>query len=226
MATGEPRTMPSLRSGVAPLRAGEGTSYLWRKLHSLLGIVPLGAFLAEHLLSNFEALKGAEAYGAQVRFLNSLPLVRVLEWVFIFLPLLYHGCYGLYTWLRGKSNLVDYPFAGNWMYGFQRCTGAIAFLYIGYHVTTQRFLGTSLPENPGYAFTKVHDALANPVVLVVYVVAMLAICWHFAYGVWLFAAKWGITPGARARRRFGLACAALGAGCAVLGLAGIWAFVR
>ena len=23
---------------------------------------------------------------------------------------------------------------------------------------------------------------------------MIAICWHFAYGIWLFAAKWGITP--------------------------------
>jgi succinate dehydrogenase / fumarate reductase, cytochrome b subunit len=71
---------------------------------------------AEHLLSNFEALKGPIAYGAQVKFLNSLPLVRVLEWVFIFLPILYHGVYGVYIWLRGKSNIVYYPWAGNWMY--------------------------------------------------------------------------------------------------------------
>ncbi len=69
-------------SRCAPVR----DTFFWRKLHSLLGIVPIGAFLLEHLLSNFEALKGPVAYGEQVKFLNSLPLVRVLEWVFIFLP--------------------------------------------------------------------------------------------------------------------------------------------
>jgi succinate dehydrogenase / fumarate reductase cytochrome b subunit len=226
MATSNSSAVPTVPSGVPSLRAGEGTSFIWRKLHSLLGIVPLGAFLLEHLLSNFEALKGAEAYGAQVRFLNNLPLVRVLEWVFIFLPILYHAFYGLYIWIRGKSNIVYYPWAGNWMYSMQRCTGAIAFLYIGYHVLTQRFLGVSLPEYPEQAFAKVHAALASPVILGVYVVAMIAICWHFAYGVWLFAAKWGITPGKLARKRFGYLCSALGIGLAVMGLASIWAFVR
>ena len=80
MATAQHPAAPKVGRGVQPLRAGEGSSFLWRKLHSLLGIVPLGAFLLEHLLSNFEALKGPAAYGAQVRFLNSLPMVRVLEW--------------------------------------------------------------------------------------------------------------------------------------------------
>ena len=96
MATAQHPSAPTLRPGVQPLRAGQGYTFLLRKLHSLLGIVPIGAFLLEHLLSNFEALKGPAAYGAQVKFLNSLPLVRVLEWTFIFLPILYHGLYGVY----------------------------------------------------------------------------------------------------------------------------------
>ena len=98
-----------------PIRAAKGTSFLWRKLHSLLGIIPIGAFFVEHLLSNFEALKGPTAYAAQVKFLNALPLVRVLEWTFIFIPIAYHALYGLYIWFRGKSNVVYYPWAGNWM---------------------------------------------------------------------------------------------------------------
>ena len=81
MATAQHPSTPKLHKGVQPLRAGQGTSFLWHKLHSLLGIIPIGAFLLEHLLSNFEALKGPAAYGAQVKFLNALPLVRVLEWV-------------------------------------------------------------------------------------------------------------------------------------------------
>jgi succinate dehydrogenase / fumarate reductase, cytochrome b subunit len=218
-------TTPQVHRGVEPLRAGQGFSFVLRKLHSLLGIVPIGAFLLEHLLSNFEALKGPVAYGIQVRFLNNLPLVRFLEWTFIFLPILYHGIYGVYIWLRGKANVVYYPWAGNWMYVAQRYTGLIAFAYIAYHVATQRFMGTSLPENPGAAFAKVQHELANPWILAVYVIAMIAVCWHFAYGVWLFAAKWGITPGDTARRRFGYVCVALGVLLAGMGMASIWAFV-
>ena len=225
MATAQQPAAPTLRPGVQPLRAGQGSSFIWRKLHSLLGIIPLGAFFLEHLLSNFEALKGPIAYGAQVKFINSLPLVRLLEWVFIFLPILYHGLYGVYIWLRGKSNIVYYPWAGNWMYTAQRYTGLVAILYIGQHVLRQRFLGVSLPENPYYAFHKVQVELANPWMLGVYIVAMIAICWHFSYGVWLFAAKWGITPGTTARKRFGWVCTALGVVLLVMGLASIWAFV-
>jgi len=216
---------PSVRRGVPPLRAGQGNSFLWRKLHSLLGVIPIGAFFLEHLLSNFEALHGPVAYGAQVKFLNSLPLVRVLEWVFIFLPILYHAVYGVFIWIRGKSNVVYYPWAGNWMYVAQRYTGLIAFAYIAQHLYRQRFTGVDLPEHPYAAFAKVQHELANPWMLAAYIIAMIAICWHFSYGIWLFAAKWGITPGTTARKRFGYVCAALGIALAVMGLASIWAFV-
>jgi succinate dehydrogenase / fumarate reductase cytochrome b subunit len=153
-------------------------------------------------------------------------MVRVLEWVFIFLPILYHGLYGIWIWLRGKSNVVYYPWAGNWMYVAQRWTGLIAILYIGQHVYRQRFSGVSLPEHPGAAFAKVQHELANPWMLAVYVIAMVAICWHFSYGIWLFAAKWGITPGAMARKRFGYVCAGFGVVILAIGLASIWAFIE
>jgi succinate dehydrogenase / fumarate reductase cytochrome b subunit len=213
------------RRGVEPLRAGKGHSFLLRKLHSLSGIVPIGAFLIEHILSNFEALKGPAAYAAQVKFLNSLPLVRVLEWGFIFIPLAYHAFYGLYIALRGKSNVIYYPWAGNWLYVVQRWTGYIAFVYIIQHVLRQRFLGVSLPEHPGAAFAKVQHELSNPLMLAVYIIAMLAVCFHFSYGIWLFCAKWGITPGEKARQRFAYVCLGLGIVLAGLGLASLYAFV-
>ena len=95
-----PPAAPQLR-GVQPLRAGQGHSFFWRRLHSLTGIVPIGAFLIEHIISNFETVNGPLAYAQQVKFLNSLPLVRVLEWVFIFIPLAFHAGYGVFIWLRG-----------------------------------------------------------------------------------------------------------------------------
>ena len=227
MATAAPPAPPAAPKlqGVQPLRAGEGNSFLWRKLHSLTGIIPIGAFLVEHIVSNFETINGPLGYAQQVKFLNSLPLVRVLEWGFIFIPLAFHALYGVFIAIRGRSNVNVYPWAGNWMYLSQRVTGLIAFAYIIQHVLRQRFMGVSLPENPGAAFAKVQQELANPWMLAIYVIAMIATTWHFAYGVWLFAAKWGITPGDRARKRFGYVCGAFGTALCLMGLISIYAVV-
>jgi succinate dehydrogenase / fumarate reductase cytochrome b subunit len=219
-----PPAAPPLR-GVQPLRAGQGHSFLWHKLHSLSGIVPIGAFLVEHIVSNYETVNGPLAYAQQVKFLNSLPLVRVLEWTFIFIPLAFHAIYGLFIAFRGRVNVNVYPWASNWMYISQRITGIIAFLYIIQHVWRQRFAGVSLPEHPGAAFHKVQVELSNPWMLAIYVIAMIATTWHFAYGIWLFAAKWGITPGDKARKRFGYVCGLGGAALCLMGLISIWAVV-
>src|SRR6202051_5273009 len=96
--------------GVAPLRAGQGTSFLLRRLHSLSGIVPVGAFLFEHILiSNSTAISGPDAYARQVNFLANLPLVFFLELFAIWLPILFHGLYGFYIWFRGDGNTLAYP---------------------------------------------------------------------------------------------------------------------
>ena len=111
------------------------------------------------------------------------------------------------------------------MYTAQRYTGLIAFALHRPARNPPALHGRQLPEHPYAAFAKVQQELANPWMLAVYIVAMIAICWHFAYGVWLFAAKWGITPGKTARKRFGIVCAVMGLILAVMGLASIWAFV-
>jgi succinate dehydrogenase / fumarate reductase cytochrome b subunit len=67
--------------------------------------------------------------------------------------------------------------------------------------------------------------LSNPWMLAVYIIAMIAICWHFSYGIWLFAAKWGITPGNKARKNFGYICGVFGVIICAIGLASIWAFI-
>ncbi len=213
------------RKGVQPLRAGAGPLLPLATLHSLSGIIPIGAFLVEHIVSNFETWNGPLAYAQQVKFLNALPLVRILEWGLIFLPLAFHALYGVFITFRGRANVNVYPWASNWMYISQRVTGIIALAYIIQHVWRQRFAGVQLPEHPGAAFHKVQVELSNPWMLAIYVIAMVATCWHFAYGIWLFAAKWGITPGDRARKRFGYVCGAVGTALCVMGLISIYAVV-
>lgn len=211
--------------GVPPIRAGQGRSFLLRRLHSLTGIIPIGAFLAEHFISNAFATNGPQAYGAQVKFLTSLPFVPVLEWVGIYLPILYHALYGFYIWFRGESNVIDYPFAGNFMYASQRWTGGIAFIYILWHTYTMRFTGIHLLTEPQAAFHKVQVEMQSPWAVAFYVIGITAASWHFAYGIYLFCAKWGITVSERSRRTVGRLCTALAVTMIVVGLLTIRAFV-
>lgn len=226
MASAAQPVSPRIKPGVAPLRAGEGTSFLLRRLHSLSGIVPIGLFLLEHFISNAEAFKGADAYTAQVRFLNSLPFVVGLELFGIWIPILYHGLYGVYIWYRGDTNVVDYPWSGNWLYTAQRWTGIIALIYIAQHTYYLRFAGVHLPTHPDLAFAKVQGEFQHPWTIAFYAVGIIAASWHFSYGLWLFAAKWGITTGEKARRRFGYVCLALALGLVSIGAASMYGFLR
>jgi len=208
-ATASPAAPMPIKGGVAPLRAGQGYSFWLRRLHSLSGIVPVGAFLFEHILiSNASAIGGPAAYARQVRFLASLPLVPILELFGIWLPILFHALYGFYIWYRGETNVGEYPWTGNWMYTAQRWTGIIAFAYILWHTWTMRFTGIDLHEYAGASFGKVQAELFSPALLAFYVVGLVCASWHFAYGIWLFAAKWGLTPGEKARQRFLAVCLA------------------
>jgi succinate dehydrogenase / fumarate reductase cytochrome b subunit len=216
---------PRIKPGVAPLRAGQGISFFLRRLHSLTGIVPIGAFLLEHFISNYEAFKGPEAYAKQVAFLNSLPFVVGLELFFIWIPILYHGIYGVYIWWRGDSNVGEYPWTGNWLYTSQRWTGIIAFIYIIQHTYYLRFTGVHLPTHPGLAFAKVQGEFQNPWMIAFYAVGIIAASWHFAYGLWLFAAKWGITTGERARRRLGYICLVLALALIAIGAISMYGFL-
>lgn len=220
----------TVRRGVPPLRAGQGNSFLLRRLHSLSGIIPIGAFLVEHFVSNAFATNGPHAYAEQVKFLTGLPFAEVLEWVGIYIPLLYHAIYGFYVWFRGEGNVSEYPWTGNWMYTAQRWTGLIAFVYIGWHVYTMRVLGPHLfgATNgvPGYylAFGKVQAEVTVTWAFLFYVVGIIAASWHFAYGIWLFCAKWGITTGDAARRKLGYVCVAIALIFMFTGFATLYAF--
>lgn len=216
---------PVLAHGVAPLRAGQGTSFVLRRLHSLTGIVPVGAFLFEHILiSNSTAISGPSAYARQVSFLANLPLVFFLELFGIWLPIAYHGLYGFYIWYRGDANTAAYPWSGNWMYTLQRWTGGIAFIYIAWHTYTMRFTGIDLHDDPAASFAKVAHEVHNPWLMVFYVIGLLAASWHFAYGIWLFCAKWGIVSGDKAQTRLLRLCMAFFVLMAVVGLVSLYTF--
>lgn len=178
-----------------------------RKIHSLLGIIPLGAFFIEHMMTNFAAVEGgASGFTDSVLWLNSLPLVFFLELFGIWLPLLYHGVYGLYIAYQSKPNLNRYNIERNWRYTLQRITGIITFVFIVWHLFQTRVqvaVGNVEHEELGGVM---HDIVTQPLMLTLYVIAIVAACFHFANGLWSFLISWGITVGPRSQRVSSILC--------------------
>src|SRR5258705_6296135 len=67
------------------------SSYLLRKLHSLSGLIPVGAFLAEHFWSNSAVLVSPDKYNSVSQELQTIPFRPFVELFFIVLPILFHG---------------------------------------------------------------------------------------------------------------------------------------
>ena len=179
-----------------PAAAAESKlSYFLDKLQSLSGVIPIGAFLAEHFWSNSYALVSVAKYNQASEDLQTIPWRIVVEALLIWFPILFHGLYGIYIWWKGKSNAFRHPWMANWMYTLQRETGIIAFAFIGWHVWTERFLTHGKSTYAGMA-----EAMSHPYYLGFYVVGVVAASFHLGNGLWNFSCKWGLTVTARAQR--------------------------
>ena len=201
------------------------SAHFWlRRLHSLSGVVPIGAFLLEHMYSNSFILRGAEAYNRQIEFLRHLPFVAFLEITFIGLPILYHAGYGFYVWGTGRANLVWYPYPKNFLYTLQRWTGLIAFLYIGYHVYHTRIVNALYGTEVSYA--RMQELLSSPLVFWFYVAGLAAVLFHFSNGIWGFLVSWGITLSQKSQRIAGACSAALGLILFVVGISSLLHLTR
>ncbi|ALS26791.1 succinate dehydrogenase cytochrome b558 subunit [Paenibacillus cisolokensis] len=178
-----------------------GNSYYSRKLHSLLGVIPLSLFLVEHAITNYTAFEGGlEGFNRSVSFLQGLPLVLFLEIFGIFLPLIFHGVYGLYIAYQSDLNVGRFGYGRNWAFALQRITGVITFIFVFWHVYETRFqvaIGAISHEELG---ATMHQIFSNPAMIVLYTIGVLSAVFHFANGMWSFLVAWGITVGPRAQR--------------------------
>lgn len=198
-------------------------SFLWRRLHSLSGIVPIGGFLCFHIFENMAALQGPAAYNATVLKINEMlpkPFFYGVEILVLIVPILFHAFYGAYIAARGQSNVGKYAYRNNWAYLTQRITGWVAFAYLILHVGVLRF-GVSLAGHHFAAVSAagpvtfqdvaavlgnradlmVHSALAGNWVFVAYIIGTLFTIFHFTNGLKGFCWTWGIAVGPRAQAK-------------------------
>jgi succinate dehydrogenase / fumarate reductase, cytochrome b subunit len=222
--------------------ASAQTKFYAKKLFELTGFLPIGAFLLEHMYSNFQAVGpgGAERFDTVVKDLQTNPLIIFLEVGVIGLPLLYHAFYGLFVaTMAARPNVSGYGYLRNWTYLFQRITGVILILYIGYHVWNTRLVPVFHPDTPllqsageqklvssQYMRDYFHETHFGLQVLWIYFIGVAAAVYHFANGLWNAGIHWGLTISPRAQRVSGYVCGLVGVTLLAVAYASLLAFYQ
>ena len=194
--------------------------FLIRRLHSLSGLVPVGAYMCIHLLVNASVLNGPATYQRAVYQIHSAGrLLPVLEWGLIFLPILFHAVLGVAIVASGLPNTSQYAYRSNIRYTLQRATGMIAFFFIVYHVFHMhgwfhfepwvRHVAEPLGGKqfaPYNAASSLGAAMASWGIRLVYLIGVLACVYHLANGLWTMGITWGVWTSERAQGRARVAC--------------------
>ncbi|MBB5172410.1 succinate dehydrogenase / fumarate reductase cytochrome b subunit [Texcoconibacillus texcoconensis] len=197
-------------------------TYFWRKVHSLSGLIPIGVFLIIHLSVNFTAILGEEAYNEAAAFMGSLPFNTILAIFVIYIPILFHGIYGIFISREAKNNISSYRYERNWYFYLQRLSGIIALLFIIWHVATTRVPATFGAE---VNFDMIANLVKNPIYLVFFIVGTLMTIFHFANGVRTMLITWGITVSEKSQRLGKFIAVTLFILLSAIGIVAIFAFV-
>jgi succinate dehydrogenase / fumarate reductase cytochrome b subunit len=161
---------------------------LANRLFSLSGVVPLGAFLVVHVIANARALRGDAAFLAATRAFERVPALPIVEALFVFAPLLFHGAVG--AWLvatrRQREPAVPYPSA---VRTAMRVTGVVAIAFLAMHLPELRFRHPGVRPGGGEVLTVLVSDLSStwygvPWRGVVYLTASGCVAFHFAAGLW------------------------------------------
>lgn len=176
----------------------DNREFLLRRLHSLLGIIPLGLFLTQHLIVNHFATQGVEAFNRASHFMANLPFVIFLEIFVIYLPIMFHAFYGVYIAFTSRNNVGKYSYMRNILFKAQRYTGVFLVVFIAWHVFETRFqvaIGAAEAD-----FNMMANILGNPWMFAFYVAGVLTATFHLSNGLWSFLVTWGITQSEKAQR--------------------------
>jgi succinate dehydrogenase / fumarate reductase, cytochrome b subunit len=165
-----------------------GRRWIFERVGSLLGILPLGVWTTVHLWNNLSAFSGAEAWSAAVTrhqngaggYAGAVALLVLLSW---------HTLWGLKRILRGQPNAQ--PYVGNARFWLQRLSALGLVLFLGAHIYLAK-LQPLIQHGTGEPFDDIAAHMAHhPPTLVVYILGVLGIAYHLGNGLWSFLFSFG-----------------------------------
>lgn len=199
-------------------------SFWLGKIFSLFGIVPLGLYVIVHLYNNLSSLGGAENFDRHLQESRSLPLIVPITILVIWIPVLFHGIYGLFFMKKARPNLHKLPYFGNLKYLIQRLSGIGLLLFIPAHIYKTRI-------EPGFLhstlnFHHMSEGLHELDTLVIYSLGVLGVAFHLANGIWQAGIGWGVTTSQRGMQRMQWVSYAIFVLILAMGYGSIWGLVR
>ncbi len=200
--------------------------FLLRRLHSLLGLLPVGGFLAFHLWENSQSRFGAAHYNEQVvGSLQGLNYLVVLELCLIALPLLLHAGYGLVILRGGSSDWNRFPWLHHRFYFLQRFSGVAILLFLLFHVGSTRLWGVYEPAIRSDLYSHMQSLLSQPWVFALYLLGLLLSVFHLSNGLWTMAISWGLTTSVAAQRIGFFVCGGIFLLLTAMGVHGLLGFL-
>ena len=177
-----------------------------------------------HLSLNFTATGGSEAYNDATGMMELIPhwLLLIIEWVVIYIPLMFHAFYGVYIAFTATHNTKRFGTFRNWMFRIQRMTGIFLVVFVAWHIwqtRIQKALGDTVD------FDMMADIVANPWMLAFYIVGILSATFHLSNGLWSFLVSWGITQSPKSQKIVTYISMAFFVVISVVGVMAILAFV-
>jgi succinate dehydrogenase / fumarate reductase cytochrome b subunit len=210
--------------------------FLIRRLHSLSGLVPVGAYMCVHLLTNASVLAGAGSFQDQVDTIHKLgPVLPLVEWTFIFLPIIFHAVVGMWIAVKCEPNSGQYRYGSNIRYTLQRATAWIALFFIFWHVfhmhgwfhndlwldkVAKPLFGGQF--DPKHATSSAALALSGLLAKILYAIGVVSCVYHLANGIWTAGITWGVWTTPAAQKRADYVCAAFGVLFTVVGLSALF----
>ena len=175
------------------------TTFYLRRLHSLVGLLAIGIFLFEHIITNARALGGAESLNGALAMMELIPhpIFLGLEIFGVALPILFHAIYGIYIALQAKNNPGRYGYVRNWQFALQRWTAWFLVVFLIWHVFYLRIFTKAINGTPiSYELLQTLFT-SSPITTLLYTIGMFAAIFHFCNGITTFCMTWGIAKGPR-----------------------------
>jgi succinate dehydrogenase / fumarate reductase cytochrome b subunit len=155
------------------------SSRLTARVQSLLGVVPLGAFLFLHLYDQLPALQHRELWVDRARHVISHSWAIAL----VLVPLCLHAVLGGARFVRSRAEAGDALYGPAGLRVIQAVTGALVLGFVTYHVVQLWSVDDGPHQGARAAYALMWQVLGRPLDLAIYLVGISATCFHFAHGV-------------------------------------------
>jgi succinate dehydrogenase cytochrome b subunit len=175
-------------------------NFIADRLGSALAILPLGVWTLLHLWNNLAAFQGGPAWQAAVTEYPH-PFAEAIALAIVLVPLVWHVVWGIGRAVHTRPNYPRYRYFANFKYILQHLSALGLLAFLGAHLWLA-FLKPRLVEGQVEPFSDIaHEMHFHRPTLVVYILGVLAIAYHFANGLHTAMMGWGVAVTKPALRR-------------------------